>query len=392
MKRILMVGGGSGGHAMPLLAVAESLQTRAVQTNQAIELFFLGSKGFLENAVRDAGPVKSLDGDHLVELRHEAGGVNWQFRSLVAGKIRRYFSLQLPLDYLKIFAGFWHALWRVFWLMPDLVFAKGGYDSVWPVFWAWVFRIPVYIHDSDAIPGSANRLLAHFAKQIFVAFPGAATYFAGRAVMVTGNPIRPELLRVDHTVGQQTFKLRPELPTVLILGGSQGAQNINNLVLQSVVELTKQWQVIHQVGSASAASVAASVAQIIKEGSGSYGPIVEQNYHPFPFFGVDELVQAYAVADVVVTRGGSASLFEISAVGKPAIIIPIKASANNHQHANALELVKFGAILIEEDNLTQHIFLNQLQHAYQQRAELGQRIKAFAPLDAADKIAAQLLA
>ena len=369
MKRVLLVGGASGGHAMPLLAVGEALERQAKSANQTVELFFLGIGDYLAEPVRVAG---------------------WNFRSLVAGKIRTYFSPQIPLDYLKMFLGFFHALWRLFWIMPDAVFAKGGYDTVWPVFWAKLFSVPVYLHESDAIPGRANRLLARFANRIFLAFAGATGYFPGKTTIVVGNPVRPAVLRGDRVSALTAFKFS-ELPTVLVLGGSQGAANINNLILVALAEMTKSWQVIHQTGVINFAKVDELVKRQIKEGSESYGQIIQARYRSVAFLNEAELAQAYAAADVIVARGGAALLFEIAALGKPAIIIPIKNSASNHQYANAVEFAKFGGVLLEEDNLTPHILLNELRKAYAQRLEISQKIKAFAPTDAADKIAEQIL-
>ena len=370
MKRVLLVGGASGGHAMPLLAVGEAVERQTKATNQTVELFFLGIGDYLAEPVRAAG---------------------WNFRSLLAGKVRTYFSPQIPVDYLKMFLGFFHALWRVFWIMPDAVFAKGGYDTVWPVFWAKLFAIPVYLHESDAIPGRANRLLARFADHIFLAFAGAASYFPGKTTMVVGNPVRSAVLQGGDRASALTAFKFSNLPTVLVLGGSQGAANINNLILVALAEMTKSWQVIHQTGVNNFAKVDELVKRQIKEGSESYGQIIQARYRSVAFLNEAELAQAYAAADVIVARGGAALLFEIAALGKPAIIIPIKNSASNHQYANAVEFAKFGGVLLEEDNLTPHILLNELRKAYAQRLEISQKIKAFAPTDAADKIAEQIL-
>ena len=393
--RILMIGGASGGHAMPLLAVGEALSAPLPKLNlplasrdelqvgegmgstkkqyqapgRPIELYFLGEKRWLEAGTKARG---------------------WQLRSLVAGKLRGYFSPLIFLDYLKMFAGFWQALWRVFWIMPDAVFSKGGYDSIFPALWAKIFFIPLYIHETDSVPGRANRLLSKFAKEIFVAFPGTASYFPGKPVAVVGNPIRSNIFQADPAMAREHFKLLPDLPTVLILGGSQGARNVNNAILSGLVEITKEWQIIHLVGENNLAEVNQAVTQIVKEGEKTYGPRVQARHHICGFLNESELAQAYAVADVVITRGGGA-LFEISALGKPAIVIPIADSANGHQLANAMELAKYGAVVLTEDNLTTHILLSELKQVYVDRQAISQKIKAFAPLDAADKIAVELL-
>ena len=367
--RILLVGGGSGGHVFPLFSVAESLKELAEIQNKDIEIILLGEGKFFENAVKASG---------------------FKYKKIIAGKIRRYFSLLNILDFFKIIASFFHSFWQIFWLMPDVVFLKGGYASFFPALAAKIFFIPIYIHDSDSVPGVANRFMAKLAKKVFVSFESVKKYFPAEKTELIGNPVRRALLSGDKNTAVSFFGLSSSLPTVVILGSSQGAKKINDITLASVVQLTRNFQVIHQTGDKNYGEIKKSLEQLEKELGGPTSEQIKNRYKIYPFFNESELALAYALGDVFVSRASAGGIFEISALGKPAIFVPIKKSAQNHQHLNALEIVKHGGILIEEENLISSVFINEIKEAYQKREELGQKIKSFAKLDAADKIAATL--
>lgn len=370
IKRILLVGGGSGGHVFPLMAVAESLQKLATQQGRPPELILLGEGKFFEEAAKKSG---------------------LKYKKFMTGKFRRYFSFANLTDLPKTLIGLVQSFWYLFWLMPDAVFTKGGYASVSPALAAKFFFISLYVHDSDAVPGSANRLIGRWAKKVFVSFEMARQYFSAGKTELTGNPIRQEILGGDRNAALQSFQLSNQLPTVLVLGGSQGAQKINELIAQSLLSLTAKFQIIHQTGELNFSSVQKSVEQLTKEGGEQYAVQIKSRYRLYPFLDSTNLPLAYAAADVIVSRSGANLLSEISALGKPGIIIPIKKSASNHQYYNAIEFSKYGGIVIEEDNLVASVLIDQIETAYQNRAEIGPKIKGFANLDAADKIANFLL-
>lgn len=373
--RILLVGGGSGGHVFPLIAVANSLKELAQKQNRDLEIILLGEGKFFEEALRQAQGKLS----------------GWKYKKILAGKFKRYLSLAGLLDPLKMIAGFFQSFWYLFWLMPDAVFTKGGYASFFPALAAKFFFIPVYIHDSDSVPGAANRLIGKFAKKVFISFESAGKYFPQEKVELTGNPIRLELLSGSKNEALNFFKLSENLPTVVILGGSQGAKKINDAVLEAIFQLTRDFQVIHQCGGLNFKGINNEVEKIIKETDEPLAGQIKNRYRLYPFFNDSELSLAYALGDVFVSRAGAGSLFEISALGKPLIVVPITKSASNHQHLNALELVKYGGVLIEEGNLITSVLVNEIKEAYQKRNELGQKIKNFAKLGAAEKIADRVL-
>jgi len=364
-----LVGGGSGGHVFPLIAVAEALRL----TDSGVELMVLGDGPFLAEAAKNAG---------------------LPFKTVQAGKLRRYFSFWTLLAPFQAIVGFFQSLWILFAYMPDIMFTKGGYASVMPALVAKLYMIPVYTHESDSIPGLANKFISKLAITVFTSFESTAQYLKpGQAVLV-GNPIRSELLNGDKTTALQQFNFQADKKTILVTGGSQGAKRVNDAILESLIQLVKNFQIIHQCGESQYASVKLVVDQFIKEGEGSYDSMISANYRLFPFINPQELALAYAVADIVISRGGASNLFEISALGKPAIIIPLsRAASRGDQIYNAIEFAKYGAVVIEEANITPHIIVNQIQEILEsgRYQAISTQIKTFAKPDAAKNIAQQLL-
>ncbi|MDP2648055.1 MAG: glycosyltransferase, partial [Candidatus Yanofskybacteria bacterium] len=220
-KRILLVGGGSGGHAYPLLAVAQALKIEAEKTNTKVEFLMLGSPGFLQKAAQESG-------------------IRW--KRVTAGKLRRYFDPRTILDFIKIPVSFIQSFWHLFWFMPDIIFSKGGYDSVAPAIVGWLYMIPVFVHESDSVPGLANRVIAKFARAVFVGFKSAEKYFPKSQVIFVGNPVRSEILSGNKQEGLRYFNLKDGKRTVLISGGGQGAKVVNDIIINSLVLLVKDYQ------------------------------------------------------------------------------------------------------------------------------------------------------
>ena len=375
-KRIVLVGGGSGGHVFPLMAVATALRT----VDPGVELMVLGNGPFLVDAVTVAGlPYKTI----------------W------ASGLRRYFSFRTLLTPFQIIIGFFQSLWILLAYMPDAMFTKGGYTSVMPALVARLYLIPVYTHESDSTLGLANKFISKLARTVFTSFESTAKYFSvGKAVLV-GNPVRSELLAGDKVNALQQFNFRADLPagqagkkTILVTGGSQGAKRVNEAILEALIPLVQNFQVIHQCGESQYESVKAVMDQYIKEGEKSYGPMISANYRLYPFLNSQDMGLAYAVADIIISRGGASNLFEIASLGKPAIIIPLSTVASRgDQIDNAIEFQKYGAVVIEEANITPHIIVNQIQELLEpaRYAEVTAKIKTFAKPDAAKNIAQVLL-
>ena len=360
--KVLLVGGGTGGHIYPLIAVAEELKDS--------EIKFLGS------------------GDLLKQVASEAG---FEAILILSSKWRRYFSFQNFVDIFKFPIGFFQALYHVWLFMPDVIFAKGGYASFLPALAGKIFAVPIVIHESDSIPGKVNVLLSKWARKVFLSFESSKKYFNESKCEVVGNPVRRGLLAGgDKSAALNAFSLNPAKPAVLITGASQGAQKINEVLALALVELTKDFQVIHQSGPKNYDEMNRQITSVIKEGKDIFGSQIQSNYRLYSLLDQNQLALAYAASDVIVSRASS-QVFEIAAVGKPAIVVPLKNSAGDHQLSNAREFAKFGATVIEEDNLTPHILINEIQKAFENCTELSQKIKQFSKPDAANKIAQFLL-
>jgi len=371
--RVLLLGGGSGGHVFPLIAVAEALKEKSQQMGASLELMVLGDGKFMQKASEEAG---------------------LNFKPILAGKLRRYFSLLNVLDIFKTPIGFFQALWHIFWFMPDVIFAKGGYASLPGALVGKLYFIPLFIHESDSVPGLSNRVLSKLAKTVFISFDSSQKYFKPGKTFLTGNPVRKDLVLGDRTTALQNFGFSADKKTVLVLGGSQGAQKINRIILDSLVMLVKDFQIIHQCGESQVQGHVTCIEKILKEGEGEYADAIKANYKLFPFFNASDMASAYAVADIIISRAGASNISEISMVGKPTIVIPITNSSSGHQLQNALEFSRFGATMIEEENLTPHILINQISSLLEPDKfnAISEKLKTFASPDAADKIAAVLLA
>lgn len=368
--RILLVGGGTGGHIYPLVAVAEELKNLSAQKGEEMGLRFMGEGKF---------------------LKEEAEKLGLKCNLVLSPKWRRYFSFQNFLDIFRFPVGFLQALFYVWLFMPDVIFAKGGYASFLPALAGKIFAIPIIIHESDSIPGKVNMILGKWARRIFLSFEKSGSYFSGDKCEIIGNPIRQGLLTtVDKSAALNAFGLNPAKPAVLVTGASQGAKKINETLILALVELVGKFQVIHQCGERNYDEMNKQVTSVIEEGKSTYGPRIQDNYRLYPFLNLEQLALAYAASDVVVCRASS-QVFEIAAVGKPVVLIPLESAANSHQLANAREFAKFGATIIEEANLTPHILINEIEKAFENQAELSQKIRQLSRPDAAKKIAQHLL-
>ncbi len=369
--RILLVGGGSGGHVYPLIAVAESLTQKASQAGIDLQVMMLGGS-FIERVAKE----KKIP-----------------YRIIATGKLRRYSSLDNFLDPVRFLLGFVQSLWHIFWFMPDAVFAKGGASSMAPALVAKLYFIPLFIHESDSVPGFANTILGNLADTIFISFKTTEERFKRTNIIFTGNPVRNNLIHGDKDVAWKYFDLHEPKPTVLVLGGSQGAKIINEVILSSLVVMTQKFNIIHQCGESQLKSVKNGLDTILKEGTRQYSEPVKRYYRLYSFFDESQLSMAYAVADVIVSRAGAGNLFEIAQLGKPAVIVPIAQSSANHQYLNAFEFSLSGGVLLEEKNLNRESLIREIEFMVnpENYAKISAKIKSFATPDAADKIADELL-
>ena len=369
---IVFTGGGTGGHFYPIVAIAEAI-TDIVREKRLIEpkLYYLAPNAFDEKALFENGIV------HI---------------KIPAGKMRRYFSILNITDSFLTLIGLVVAIITLFRLYPDVVVSKGGYGSVPTILAARLLRIPVVIHESDAKPGRANLLAAKFAQKIAISFEGAAAYFpkgVQSRVARTGIPIRKALMRVEAEGARQYLGLEKDVPTVLILGGSQGSVRINETVLSCLPRLVSIANVIHQTGQKNFKDVQAVSAVVLGKDPNA------ARYHPINYLSETSLQRVAGVADIVISRGGANSIAEIGLWKKPAILIPIPESISHDQRTNAYSFAKTGAaIVIDEENLNQHILASEIERILK-NPELGKKMGAaaegFTDPDAARILANEIL-
>ena len=350
--KILFTGGGTGGHILPIVSLTREI--RRIYPEKNLQFFYIGPE------------------DEFGEIFLSQEGII--IKHVLAGKIRRYTDwksiTQNLVDCLfKIPAGIFQAIFYIFRLSPDLIFSKGGFGSLPGVIAGWLLWTPIFLHESDAVPGLANRFLSKFLPKVFVSFP-KTEWFPPSKMILIGNPIRKELLNGSKEKAQKLFKLTSKKPVILILGGSQGAQRINDKILEILSKLLTNFELIHQCGQKNFKEVKVEAKVMITKD-------LEKYYHLLPFLKEEQLKHAYQAADLIVSRAGSGSIFEIAALGKPSILIPLPESAQNHQIKNAYSYAENKACLvIEEANFTPHFFLEKLKYLFSNPQELEKMRKA----------------
>lgn len=366
--RIVLAGGGSGGHFYPLIAVAEALEAIA-QEKKLIEpeVFYIGPEPF------DRGALLEHEIPHLPSM---------------AGKVRRYFSPLNIFDSFKTAWGIFKSVLMLYKLYPDVVFSTGGF-AAFPTLWAArLLRIPVVIYDADAKPGRVSLWSARFARYVAVAHPEAAEQFPKdllAKIARTGHPIRRELSAPAKEGGHEFLKLDPAVPTLFIVGGSSGARAINETVLNALPTLLERYNVVHQTGRDNIGEVNQLAGVILKDSR------YAQRYRSFGLLNALALRMTAGISSLIVSRAGSGAIFEIASWGIPSILIPIPTEISHDQTENAFSYARAGAsVVLEQRNLTPHLLVAEIDRIMGDdgmRAAMGAAAKSFARPDAARKIA-----
>ncbi|HVP14756.1 MAG TPA: undecaprenyldiphospho-muramoylpentapeptide beta-N-acetylglucosaminyltransferase [Terriglobales bacterium] len=359
--KVLIAGGGTGGHVYPGIAVAEEI----ARARRDVDVVFVGTRRGLEaQAVPEAG---------------------FRIRYTWSRGLPRRAWWRWPMAILGNLVGFFQAIWIVASEKPDVMLGTGGYVSGPVTLAAWLLRRPIVLQEQNSIPGLANRWLVHLANEMHLSFVEARSYFWRRDrlnLKVTGNPIRAYILSGDRAAAIQKFGLTPGRPTVFVFGGSRGAHRINEAALEVMRRLKGR----------------VDVQFILQTGRQDYEwakGVVEREALPakvLPY--LTDIQNAYAAADLVVCRSGAMTLAEIAACGTPAILVPYPHAAHDHQVVNAGNLVDRGAArMILDRELSGERLAQEIAHLLSHREELSMLsayARRFARPDAAERIAKSL--
>jgi UDP-N-acetylglucosamine--N-acetylmuramyl-(pentapeptide) pyrophosphoryl-undecaprenol N-acetylglucosamine transferase len=315
IKKVIISGGGTGGHIYPAIAIASAFK----EIDPKIDILFVGAEGKMEmEKVPRAGfniiglPVVGINRAHLWK--------NFLF------PIKLIQSLYQAFAILKSFK-------------PDVVIGVGGYASGPTLIGAWLSRIPFYIQEQNSYAGITNKALGSKSKRIFVAYPGMSKFFPSEKITITGNPVRKDLIDLSGKKEKATtfFKLKAQVPTILIIGGSQGARSINLAILDGLSLFEKAGiQLIWQTGIHFEAEAKNAVSKFPKLSCFVSAFIYEMDF-------------AYAMADLVISRAGALSVSEICLSGKPSLLVPFPNAAEDHQTENAKSLVMENAAILITD-------------------------------------------
>lgn len=366
--KIIFTGGGTGGHFYPIIAVAESIKKIAKEKKLITpEMYFFSPTPYNQGLLYDH---------------------NIQYKKVTAGKIRRYFSILNFFDLFKTAWGCVVAFFDVFNIYPDVIFSKGGFGSFPTILAARLLGIPVFIHESDTIPGMVSSWSGKFATRVAVSYKEAAHFFKEDKVAYTGQPIMYERLEPITNNASEFFGFDSSIPTIFIMGGSQGAEIINNLVLDILPELVNNFQVIHQTGPSNIDVIKESASAVLLENKN------KARYKAFGYLNGLEMRMASGTASIIISRGGS-TIFEIASWGIPSIIIPITNSNGDHQLKNAFAYARSGACsVIQEENLKPNILLAEIKRITENK-ELNDKMRSgaknFFKPGASDTIAYELL-
>lgn len=348
--RVLLAGGGSGGSATPLLAVAQELRGRRPDT----ALLYVGTHD---------GPETALAAQEQIP-----------YSGVSAGKLRRYWDVQNFTDLFRVASGVAESIGLVRRFRPDVAFGAGGFASVPPLVAAALLGVPVLTHQQDVVPGLANRLLQPFARRITVAMPQTLRRFPAARSRLCGNPVRPRVLVGTPARAAAVLDLEPVTPLVLVTGGGTGALGLNRIVAAAAPDLVGFCQVLHLSGRGREVPV------------WPLGPRYRQRE-----FLIDEMPDALAAASVVVTRAGMSTLSELAALGKPAVIVPMPRS---HQEANAAAFAGQGAaVVFDQSALSPNLLVGTIRDLLRDdegRAALGRSIARAMPRDAGARLADEL--
>ncbi len=345
MKRIILTGGGTAGHVTPNIALLPRLK------ELGYDIHYIGSYTGIEK-----------------ELIEQLG---IPYHGISSGKLRRYFSLQNFTDPFRVLKGFGEASKLIKVLDPDVIFSKGGFVSVPVVMAGKRHRVPTIIHESDMTPGLANKISIPAATKVCCNFPETLEHLPKEKAVLTGSPIRQELLSGDPESARRFCGLNKDKPVILIVGGSLGSVVVNSAVRAVLPELLKDFQIVHLCGKG-------KIDESLKETPG---------YVQFEYI-QNELKDIFALADMVISRAGANAICEILALHKPNLLIPLSANASRgDQILNARSFERQGfSMVLEEEEISENALLEAIQTLYTKKDCYISSMKQSSQQDSIDTI------
>jgi UDP-N-acetylglucosamine--N-acetylmuramyl-(pentapeptide) pyrophosphoryl-undecaprenol N-acetylglucosamine transferase len=325
-KKIILTGGGTAGHVTPNIALLPRLK----ENDYIIE--YIGTADGIEKK--------------LIENQ------NIKYHVITSGKFRRYFDVRNFTDPFKVIKGIWQASDIIRKEKPDLIFSKGGFVSVPVVIGAFLNKVPIIIHESDMTPGLANKISIPYCSKVCVTFPETLKHIKKNKVVLTGSPIREELLNGSRILGAKLCNFEDKKTVLLIIGGSLGSKAINETVRRNIDILLKSYNIIHICGKKNVDTTL----------------INKKNYAQFEYVNA-ELPDLFAYSDIIISRAGANVIFELLALKKPNLLIPLSAkSSRGDQILNAKSFEKNGfSVVIQEENLKEGLLLERLDYLNKNR-------------------------
>lgn len=362
-KAIIFAGGGTGGHIYPIIAIIRELKKHL----SGLAVYFVA-------------PDKAS----LKEMNQQKEIIS---KRILSGKLRRYLSLKNLVSPVLIFTGFIQALAYLLKIKPSLVFLKGGYGALPLGLAALALKLPIIVHESDTYPGLITRLFASRAEIVLTSFQETKNYLRkGIKIRLTGNPVRKlNQKEKNQQDAKKILGLSEQKKALLVLGGSQGSSEINELIFNTKNNLLVNFSIIHAVGKDKFRDFKKRISQRKRS----------NDYQIYPYLKEKKLSLALTAADLVIARSGAGLIFEIAQAGKPSILIPLANAASNHQRKNAYSYMSAGACLvIEKPNSQQGVFLKELSRLSNNQERIKKMTaaaKRFAKPDASSEIASLIL-
>ncbi len=345
MKRIILTGGGTAGHVTPNIALIPRLR------ELGYDIQYIGSYAGIEKELIEPFGIP--------------------YHGISSGKLRRYFSVQNFTDPFRVIKGFGEARKLIKELKPDVIFSKGGFVSVPVVLAGKKSKVPVIIHESDMTPGLANKIAIPSATKVCCNFPETLECLPKGKAVLTGSPIRQELLSGNKIAAMDMCGFTADKPVILVIGGSLGSVIVNNAVREALPELLNKFQVIHLCG----------------KGKTDESLNSTKGYCQFEYI-KNELRDIFALADIVISRAGANAICELLALRKPNLLIPLSAKASRgDQILNARSFERQGfSMVIEEENLSKESLLQAVQNLYDNRSTFMDAMRNSGQQDSIDTI------